>query len=104
MTDSRIHLSYGRDEQTPVNIFSDHDWVRAHHDDLLARYGERFVVVYREEVLGIGETYQDAVSDAAGNLPPGDAVITPVVELLRRRFPLSRIRAKESHMSRPENG
>lgn len=92
MTPSRLHLSYTRDEETPANIFSDHQWVRANHETLLDSYGERFIVVFQEVVLGVGDTYETAVRDAERNLPPGDARVTPIVELLRRRLPFSRIR------------
>ena len=87
MTPSRIRLSYSRDEKTPPNIFSDHDWVRHNETELLEKYGERFIVVFQEEVLGVGDTYESALEDAEKNLPPEITEATPVVELLHHRHP-----------------
>lgn len=104
MPAARIRLSYSRDEKTPANIFSDHDWVRHHQEQLLGRYGERFIVVYREEVLGVGDTYEAAVQDAENNLPSQAAEITPIVELLRNRQPFFLIRLWNSQQPPQDNG
>ena len=89
---NRIRLSYARDEKTPPNIFTDHDWVRHNEKMLLDRYGERCIVVYNETVLGVGDTYEAAVEDAERNLAPDGEEVTPIVELLRRRHPFLRVR------------
>lgn len=104
MKPSRLHLSYARDERTPENIFSDHDWVRGHREELLNQFGERFIVVYQEHVLGVGDTYEAAVQDAEHNLPPGDAEVTPIVELLRKRQPFFRIRPGSGQVRTLDNG
>ena len=92
MATSRIRLSYSRDEETPSNIFSDHDWVRRNQETLLDQYGERCIVVYKETVLGVGDTYEAAVDDAERNLPPEVEDVTPIVELLHHRHPFLRVR------------
>lgn len=92
MSPSRIRLSYSRDEPTPPNIFSDHDWVRRNEDMLLDHYGERCIVVYNKTVLGVGDTYEAAVEDAEKNLPSDVDEVTPIVELLHRRHPFLRVR------------
>ena len=92
MATSRIRLSYSRDEKTPPNIFSDHDWVRRNEKRLLDQYGERCIVVFNEEVLGVGDTYEAAVEDAEKNLAPEVDEVTPIVELLHRRHPFLRVR------------
>lgn len=89
MTD-RLKVSYTRDEPTPPNLFTDHDWVRHNQEALREKYGERVIVVYKEQVLGVGDTYQEAIDDAAQHLPPGTDVVTPMVEFLARRSPLFR--------------
>ncbi|MBZ0316606.1 MAG: hypothetical protein K8L91_09320 [Anaerolineae bacterium] len=104
MPTSRIHLSYSRDEKTPPNIFTDHDWVRHQQAELLAEYGERFIVVYQEQVLGVGDTYEAALQSAESNLPPGDAEITPIVELLRKRQPFLRVRPSDIQLPARDNG
>lgn len=88
---ARIRLSYARDEKTPPNIFSDHDWLRQNQDELLVEYGERFIVIYQGTVLGTGKTYKIAVQNAEQNLPQGDDEITPVVEWLGKRHPFFRV-------------
>jgi hypothetical protein len=59
---------------------------------LLDQYGERVVVIYQEKVIGIGDTYQEAIDDAEHNLPPDIGEITPLVELLGYRHPFFRVR------------
>ena len=92
MATSRIRLSYSRDEKTPPNIFSDHDWVRRNEKRLLDQYGERCIVVFNERVLGVGDTYEAAVEDAEKNLAPDVDEVTPIVELLHHRHPFLRVR------------
>ncbi len=92
MNTKRIRVSYARDEKTPPNIFSDHDWVRRNQETLLDQYGERCIVVYNETVLGVGDTYEAAVEDAEENLSPDVDEVTPIVELLHRRHPFLRVR------------
>jgi len=71
--------------ETPKNVFTDFDWVRRHEKELLEKYGEVSVIVYKEEVLGVGETYEEAVADAEAKLPPEVDEVTPVHERLRFR-------------------
>jgi len=103
MTTSRMRLSYSRDEETPANLFTDHDWFRHHQKDLLDQYGECFIVIYHEKVIGVGDTYETAVQAAEANLPPGDSEITPMVELLRERHPFFRVRPDSVQTSAQEN-
>lgn len=104
MATSRIHLSYSRDEKTPPNLFTDHDWFRRQQEKLLAEHGERFIVVYQEQVLGVGDTYEAALQNAESNLPPGDTEITPIVELLRKQQPFLRVRPSDIQPPARDNG
>jgi hypothetical protein len=90
MDTHRIRMSYSRDEKTPPNIFTDHDWVRQHEKELLEQYGECSIIVYREKVIGVGKSYQEALEDAERNLPPDVTEITPIHEWLYRRHPFFR--------------
>ncbi len=92
MNTKRIRVSYARDEETPPNIFSDHDWVRRNEKALLDQYGERCIVVYKETVIGVGDTYEAAVEDAEQRLPAEVGEVTPIVELLHHRHPFLRVR------------
>ncbi len=87
----RIRMSdpYG---QTPSNIYSDFDWVRRHEKQLLEKYGECSILVYNQQVIGTGSTYQAAIENAEQNLPWNVSEVTPIHERLRHRLPFSRIR------------
>lgn len=88
---SRIKMSHAYGE-TPKNAFTDFDWVRRHEKELLEQYGECSIIVYKEQVLGVGATYEAAVDNAEANLPMEMGEVTPVHERLRYRNPLLRIR------------
>ncbi len=93
MTASRIRMRdvYG---QTPPTAFSDFDWIRRHEAELLERYGECSIIVYKEQVIGVGDTYAAALEDAERHLPPGGNEITPVHQELRHRHPFLRVRPR----------
>jgi hypothetical protein len=89
-----LKMSYRREESTPPNLFSDHSWYRANYKALLEQYGECSVVIYKEQVIGRGMTYQESLEDAERNLPPDSAVITPIQAWLVHRNPLLRIQPR----------
>jgi tetrahydromethanopterin S-methyltransferase subunit H len=93
MDTSRIRMShpYG---QTPPNIFSDHDWIRRHEKELLEKYGECAILVYKEQVVGTGDSLQAAIEDAERTLPPEVDEITPIHEWLAPRNPFLRAQPK----------
>ncbi len=66
--------------------------VRRQQEELRVEQGERFIVVYQAQVLGVGGTDEAALQNAESNLPPGDAEITPIVELLHKRQPFLGVR------------
>jgi len=90
---SRIRMrdAYG---QTPSNVFSDFDWIRRHMTELIEKHGECSIIVYREQVIGVGNTYAEALADAERNLPHDSPEITPVHQELRHRHPFLRINPK----------
>ncbi|MBZ0282656.1 MAG: hypothetical protein K8L97_18085 [Anaerolineae bacterium] len=90
---SRIRMSHQYGE-TPPNVFSDFDWIRLHEKELLEKYGECSIIVYKEQVLGVGATYDEAVQDAEHNLPSDSGEITPVHQWLYQRQPLQRIHVR----------
>jgi len=93
MTASRIRMRdrYG---ETPPNVFSDFDWIRRHEKELLEQYGERSILVYQQQVIGVGNTYAESVDDAERHLPADVAEVTPVHQQLRHRHPFLRVRPK----------
>ena len=47
-------------------------------------YGERFVVVYQEQVVGVGDSRPAAIADAEKKLDPQITEITPLVYQLHQ--------------------
>ena len=77
--------------ETPANVFNDFDWIHAHKRELLEQYGECSIIVYKERVIGVGNTYKEALENAEHNLPPEmTEVITPVHQILRHPNPFRR--------------
>jgi hypothetical protein len=86
MDTKRIKMGHQRGEVAP-NTFPDFNWIREHEDELLEKYGECSIIVYNQQVIGVGATYQEAIDDAERNLPPETGEITPVHDWLHYRQP-----------------
>lgn len=91
MDTKRIKMGHQRGEVAP-NTFPDFNWIREHEDELLEKYGERVILVFNQQVLGVGDTIQEAALDAERNLPDEIAQATPVLEFLHHRQPFYRVR------------
>ena len=85
----RMQDPYG---QTPPNVFTDFDWIHRHESELIQQYGERHIVVYLKQVIGVGDSYAAALQDAEAKLAPEGGEITPVHQQLRHRHPFLRVR------------
>jgi hypothetical protein len=85
----RIRLShYG---PTPAHLFSDFIWLQTQESRLLADYGECSIIVYQQQVLGVGRTVEESLADAEAHLPAEIGVITAIQKWLVARQPLMRI-------------
>ncbi len=93
MNSSRIRMT-DAPGQTPRSAFTDFDWIHRHEVELLETYGERHIIVYKEQVIGIGDTYDAALQDAEQKLAPDSGEITPVDFKLHHRNPFFRVRPK----------
>lgn len=93
MDTPRIKMGHAYGE-TPPNVFTDFDWVRRNEKELLEQYGECSIIVYREKVIGLGATYDEALLDAERRLPTDVKEVTPIHERLHHRHPFFRIRPK----------
>lgn len=91
MSNSQIKMSYEYGEKTPPNIYTDRDWVRENEQELLETYGERSILVYNKQIVGVGETYQTAIEDAERRIAPDAGIITPLHIWLHRRQPFYRV-------------
>ena len=94
MNTSRIHTGHPHGE-TPANTHSDLAWIHEHEDELLKQYGERMILVYEQQVIGVGNTYVEMVQDAEQNLSPEIPMATPVTYFLHQRQPFFRVRASQ---------
>ncbi len=83
MKTARIKMGYGKDEPAPPSWFADHDWIHVHEDELRQRFGEYWIAVYQQQVIGTGKDYHEAIDDAESRLSPDSPVITPVVRSIR---------------------
>jgi hypothetical protein len=90
MTNKRIRMTHAYGE-TPPNVFTDFDWIRRNEKALLEKYGECSIIVYKEQVLGAGPTYEAALEDAERNLPPNVTEVTPVHDYIHYRHPFYRV-------------
>lgn len=88
---AHIKMSYTRDEPTPPNIFTDFAWIRDNWQQLLDQYGECSIVVYKEQVIGVGDSYESALQDAENNLTTDTGEITPVHDWLHHPHPFLRV-------------
>lgn len=87
----KVRVSRAYNEVFP-NMVSDFAWVRENREQLLEKYGECVLLVYEKQVVGIGQTLNQAIEDAEKHLPAEVPEITPVMEHLRHRHPFLRIR------------
>jgi len=90
MENARIRMGHAYGE-TPPNVFADFDWVRRHERELLEQYGECSIIVFQQQVIGVGPTYDEALVDAERNLPSDVDEITPIHERLHQRQPFFRV-------------
>lgn len=86
---SRIRTSHPAGH-TPANVFTDFEWLHHNRERLFEEYGEKFVVIYQEKVIGMGSTRSEALADAETNLPPNIELATPIVDKIYRRNPFLR--------------
>lgn len=92
---SRIRMSHPYGE-TPPNIFHDFDWIHRHEKELLEQYGECSIIVFKEQVLGVGATYAEALQNAENNLPADVGEVTPVHQWIYKRHPIPRLKFSSS--------
>ncbi len=91
MTISRIRLGHADGEVAP-NTWSDFDWVHDHEKELLAQYGESIILVYQQQVIGVGHTIDEVLANAEQNLDPSVREVTPITCFLHQRQPFFRVR------------
>lgn len=83
-------------ESVPRQIVEDHDWLQDHRDELIEQYGECYMIVHKHQVLGTGQTYDEALNSAENNLSPEIDDLPIMVEWVGKRVRLSSIRTPQS--------
>jgi hypothetical protein len=96
MAERRIRTGGPLEERIPQHIIADHDWVHVHRDELIDKYGETYVIVYQQKVLGVGKSREEALTNAERNLAPDIDQIAVMVEWVGHRRPLLRNRAHKT--------
>ena len=86
MIPSRIRTSH-QDEEVAPNTWADFDWVHDHEAELLQRYGECVLLVHNQQVIGNGNTIEEAIAQAEQNMPPDLPEVTPITYFLQERYP-----------------
>ncbi len=92
MNSERIHMGHQRGEVAP-NTWSDFEWARTHHNELLAQYGTCVALIYQQKIIGTGATYEEALKNAQANLSPEISDVTPILYLINHRHRIYRVRA-----------
>lgn len=77
----RVRLWHHEGEVAP-NTWADFDWIAQHRDKLYKQYGSCVLLVYNQQVIGTGETMDEAEAAAERNAPPEPDDITPVLYFL----------------------
>jgi hypothetical protein len=83
---SRIQIAFPKDEPMPENIFPDFQWLREHRLELFKKYGSCVVVIYKQKIIGMGKSYDEALADAESKLSDDVELITPIVEYVSNPY------------------
>jgi hypothetical protein len=92
---NRIKMAFPKGEKLPENIFSDFEWLGEHRVDLYEKYGEAVLVVYQQQILGVGKSRAEALENAEANLPDAPEVITPVIKFVGNPYHVGSFRRKQ---------
>jgi hypothetical protein len=102
MAESRIRTYTPHGERSPQHIFTDHDWVREHEAELISQYGECYVIVFHEVVLGTGKTRQEAIESAETNLPSEVEIADVMVDWIGQHYHIYSVRALSEFEDEPD--
>jgi len=90
MTTSRIRTSHQDGEVAP-NTWHDFDWVHKNEAELLEHYGECVLLIYNQQVIGKGDTIEEAITAAEHNVPSDLIEVTPITYFLQHRHTFFRV-------------
>jgi hypothetical protein len=78
MATLKINISGGPDKMPP-NTAPDFEWARENRKALFEQHGRCVALIYKQHVVGTGETIDEAVENADKALPLDAEMITPIV-------------------------
>jgi hypothetical protein len=81
MNKSRVRTDHQRGEVSP-NSWDDFRWAGSHRQELYDQYGSCILLIYNQQVIGVGKTYDEVVADAESKLSPEIAEVTPITYLI----------------------
>jgi hypothetical protein len=87
---ARIKLSHNRGEVAP-NTWEDIAWIRQNRNQLYQEFGAVVILVYQQELLGKGQSLEEAIADAETHLPTEIHEVSPVIEFLSAPLRISRV-------------
>jgi hypothetical protein len=91
---SRIQIAFPKDEPMPANIFPDFQWFREHRLELFKKHGSCVVVIYKQEIIGMGKTSKEALANAEAHLADDVELITPIVEYVSNPYRIGLLNIK----------
>lgn len=80
------------------NVWSDFEWARENLAELYAKYGTCVALIYEKQVIGIGQTIEDAEQNAEKELAAEISEVTPITYFINKpenRYRLYRVSEKE---------
>jgi hypothetical protein len=92
----RIQTAFPKDEPMPENVFPDLNWVSDNLLELYKKYGSCVVVVYHQEIIGMGKTRQEALQDAEAQLADDVELITPIIGYVSNPYRVGRFHLKQT--------
>ena len=87
MNASRIRTGHTRGEVAP-NTWSDFAWAGLHREELFDQYGDCILLIYNQQVIGVGQTFDEVIADAESKLPPDAGEVTPITHFSSSRYKL----------------
>jgi hypothetical protein len=93
---SRIKTDFAKDEPLPENIFPDFAWAGEQRVALYEKYGDSVVVVYKQEVIGVGKSYAEALADAENHLSGDIELITPILKYIGNPYHIGSFHRKQA--------
>lgn len=81
------------------NVWSDFEWARQNLAELYEKYGACIALIYEKQVIGVGQTIEEAEQNAEAQLASEIEEVTPITYFInnpQNRYRLYRVSEKEN--------